>query len=77
MSSAGELHFSLREKVDRTGARYLFGGIRLFGVVMFVRVDPIDTKLFHAIVKPYEGGGANTVAADDFDAPWSGQGSKG
>lgn len=63
--SQGELHFSLREKTDRAGRRYLFGGIRLFNVVVFVRADVADAKLFHGVVKPY----SNDNVPEEF--PWT------
>lgn len=65
----GELTFSLIEKTDRNGEMYLFAGVQLLGVVVFVRRDGTDNRGFSRwklVVKKYTG--PSTGEPSDSDA---------
>jgi hypothetical protein len=70
MSNGGEINFTLRERVDRHGVKYLFGSLRLINSVIFIRVDPRDKKLFHAVVKPYVDGASTDAEMASAALPW-------
>lgn len=55
--SQGEFSFRLTEKKDRNGDTYLFGSLKMFNSVIFVREEPRiagEPKRFLAVVKPYQ-----------------------
>ena len=50
----GEFTFILREKRDRNGDVYLFGGLQFMNMVLFIRPEPNDEfKRWKAVLKPY------------------------
>lgn len=54
----GEMTFALTEKEDRNGEKYLFAGVQLLGVVVFIRQDGLDsrgTPRWKATLKKYTG----------------------
>lgn len=58
MSNEGELVFELVEKVDKRGEKYLFGGVRLLGLVIFAWPELTaqgEPKRYKAVVKRYQG----------------------
>lgn len=52
---SGELTFTMREKRDRNGERYLVGQTPFIDAVLFVRPDPRREGMYHATLKPYTG----------------------
>lgn len=55
----GEFTFSLKEKTDRYGKKYLVGGIKFINAVIFVRstgqTGADGCMRYYATVKPYTG----------------------
>lgn len=55
----GEFVFSMKEKIDRDGKTYLFGGITFINAVLFVRPTgesgPDGLPRWEATVRPYTG----------------------
>lgn len=55
----GEFTFSLKEKTDANGKKYLTGGIQFINAVIFIRstgqTGADGCMRYYAIVKPYTG----------------------
>ena len=55
----GEFTFSLKEKLDRFGNKYLVGGIQFINAIVFIRstgqTGADGCMRYYAIVKPYTG----------------------
>ena len=55
--SNGEFRFDLQERTDRYGQKYLFAGIKMLGIVLFVRPDDAPSadgrKRWRAVAKKY------------------------
>ena len=73
---ADEYRIDLEERTDRYKKTYLFGSLRMFNSVMFIRKD--KDGHWHAAIKPYTGKGndkGNGRSVDKEDAaeeyPWS------
>jgi hypothetical protein len=68
--SEGEFNFTLTERTDRNGDKYLFAGIRILNSVLFIRPEPEVAgrpKRWQAVLKPYRPKGDE----DDYEAPWN------
>ena len=72
MSSSGEFHFTLLERIDRHGEKYLFAGMKLLNAVIFIRRDiKVEGRpqRWKAVMKPYEKpeGGEDDINWHDHD----------
>lgn len=68
--SEGEFSFTLTERVDRNGDKYLFAGIRILNSVLFIRPEPAAAgrpNRWQAVLKPYRPKGEE----DNYEAPWT------
>lgn len=68
-----EFTFTLTEKFDRNGELYLFGGIRFFNSVLFVRRNPEspgDPTTWRATLKPYQPERGNNFQSQ-HDETWN------
>ncbi len=55
--SREELRFTVQERVDKIGDKYLFGSIRFFNAVIFIRKLPTvqgEAQVYECSVKPYQ-----------------------
>lgn len=55
--SREEFRFTVQERRDKLGDKYLFGSIRFFNAVIFIRELPTsegEAQLYECSVKPYQ-----------------------
>jgi hypothetical protein len=69
---ADEYRIDLEERHDKYQKIYLFGSLRMFNSVMFIRQD--KDGAWHATIKPYTGPANGVKDVDrkdpDHDDPW-------
>ena len=51
--AGGEILLRLKERIDRNKDVYLFGSLRLFNVVIFIRKDKSRPGEWQATIRPY------------------------
>lgn len=62
----GEFTFHVTERTDRNGVPYLFAGIQLLNVVLFLFPEPQapgEPRRWKGVVRPYQGGQGRAVDA--------------
>lgn len=53
----GEFTFHMQERTDRNGVTYMFAGIRLLGVVVFLFPEPCapgEPRRWKGVVRPHQ-----------------------